>query len=53
MLQIPAAQFISVFAKAQLIRDRYTILDLVYDLGLSLKDSGANIYQRLLRQVDY
>lgn len=49
MLKIPAAQFISAFAKAQLIRNRYTILDLVYDLGLPLKDIGAKIYQRLLR----
>lgn len=35
---LPYEQYIGAFGRAQLIRNRYTVLDLVYELGLSFEE---------------
>ncbi len=40
-------QFVTVMSKAQLIRNRHTVLDLVYELGLSLDYLASEIYTQL------
>ncbi len=42
-------QFAGAFARAQLIRNRYTVLDLVYELGLPLEKLAAEICQGKIR----
>lgn len=44
---IPREQYIGALSRAQLIRNRHTVLDLVYELGLSLESLAGKILEQL------